>query len=312
MKYPKILENRCKCCNGEIIAKRKRDLENEFCGSKCVGKFFRTREKEFVNCEFCGKEFLKTCKTLNKFCSKDCSNKSRITIHLRNCEKCGKQFKLKNIADERRGKGRFCSLECGTSIFEYDETYFEKIENEEKAYWLGFIYADGYCGDKEFRIHLSIKDIKHLEKFKSNIKSTHPIHICKNEKITFNIGRKKIVNDLHNLGVIPRKTFLLNYPDISQELNRHFIRGFFDGDGCIYISKKGYKNFSIFTVAKKFKNKLIDIIKLETGIKLNDNNQGNGWVVGTSKKCNVEEIRQYLYDDANVFLERKRNKFFIK
>lgn len=48
---------------------------------------------------------------------------------------------------------------------------FENIDTEEKAYWLGFLYADGCVGSKESKVELSLaeKDLRHMEKFRSFI-----------------------------------------------------------------------------------------------------------------------------------------------
>ena len=47
-KYPYISETKCKNCSGEIIIKRSRDKNNIFCGSGCVGKYLKTKPKEYV------------------------------------------------------------------------------------------------------------------------------------------------------------------------------------------------------------------------------------------------------------------------
>lgn len=309
MKYPLILKRKCKTCDGEIIAKRSRDLNKEFCSPSCVGKFFKTKEKEYTNCLTCNKKFEKTCRTQNMYCSTTCYHRSQKITHLRSCKKCGKEFRLKNISYEKRGGGKFCSRECGAQFYSWDESYFEKINTEQKAYWLGFIYADGCVSEKEFRLHLSKKDIKHLKKFAKHLKSNHPIHYCQQNTISFNIGNKKIIKDLQDLGVIPRKTFIVQYPNLPKHLNRHFIRGVFDGDGCLYTRKDGIKTWSIYTASVKFKNELIDIIKKETGITVSAYKQYNGYHIKIFRQNDVQKIKNYMYENASIFLKRKKNEF---
>ena len=310
MKYPIVLKNKCKSCLGDIIAKRSRDLTKEFCGPGCVGIFFRTKEKEYIKCLTCSKEFEKTCKTKNMYCSTDCYHKSQIIIHLRNCERCNKEFKLKNIAYEKRGSGRFCSRECSAAVYSYNENYFNKIDTSQKAYWLGFIYADGCISDRrELILHLSNKDIKHLEIFKKHIKSNSPINNCQQNSISLTLRGKQIIRDLKNLGVIPRKTFIIKYPNIPEDLNRHFIRGVFDGDGCLYKKNEKVRNWSIYTASKKFKDSIINIIEKETGIKAYSYIQNNGYTIRINKKEDVKLIGNYIYSNANIYLKRKKEKF---
>lgn len=60
-------------------------------------------------------------------------------------------------------------------IYKINESYFEKINSQEKAYWLGFIYADGHVTEQSINISLQVKDINHLQKFLVSINSSHPI-----------------------------------------------------------------------------------------------------------------------------------------
>lgn len=229
---------------------------------------------------------------------------------MRNCERCNKEFQLVNIAYERRGGGRFCSQECGAKTYQWNESFFESIDTEQKAYWLGFIAADGCVDKKEFRLHLSERDIKHLNKFKSTIQSTHPIHRTANKSATFIIGNKKIVKDLTALGIVHRKTFTLEYPFIPQKLNRHFIRGVFDGDGCITnVKNRQSKRWSIYTASEKFKNQLVNIIKQEAGVAPKVYAQYKGHHIMVNTKAGIQALENYLYNGATTYLKRKREKF---
>jgi intein-encoded DNA endonuclease-like protein len=120
--------------------------------------------------------------------------------------------------------------------------YFSKIDTEEKAYWLGFIYADGYLAKNENRLALvvSIKDKEHLKKF-ADIFGKQLIEIKKLDKKSKKsyeqcgvfLYSERIYNDL--------KSFLNSeniFDMIPKELHRHFVRGFFDGDGSIFELKK--------------------------------------------------------------------------
>ena len=71
-------------------------------------------------------------------------------------------------------------------LYTLNENFFETIDTEDKAYWLGFIYADGYItksktGQHNLGIKLSIKDLAHLQKFALDIKTNKPIGIYKEQ-----------------------------------------------------------------------------------------------------------------------------------
>lgn len=137
---------------------------------------------------------------------------------------------------------------------------FDILDTEEKAYWLGFIWADGCITNvKEnklnyaFELGLSIKDIEHLRKFCkfADIPETK-IKVRKNNGLNkdreyylcrVQISSKHLWNTLNNYGCYPNKTTNEIFPSIKifskPELITHFIRGFFDGDGWVYLDNRG-------------------------------------------------------------------------
>ena len=127
--------------------------------------------------------------------------------------------------------------------YNVNDVYFNKIDTEEKAYWLGFLLADGCIHERDGQDRLSlvlgIKDKNHLEKFKKSLSFEGPI-IDYTKKSGLFIGlihsyiritSQLLVNDLAKVGCMPRKTLTLEFPIIYDELRHHFIRGYFDGDG---------------------------------------------------------------------------------
>lgn len=130
-----------------------------------------------------------------------------------------------------------------------NEDYFKEIDTEDKAYMLGFIYADGNIqkGKARLRITLKYDDIEILERFKLNLNYSGEIKVRElksNQRDTrgymiaeLSVMGKTFIKHLNNKGVYPNKTFTIEYPDIPQHLDKHFIRGFFDGDGAIFERK---------------------------------------------------------------------------
>jgi intein/homing endonuclease len=132
---------------------------------------------------------------------------------------------------------------------------FDVIDTEEKAYWLGFIYADGYIETESnrFGIGISIKDYGHLVKFNSfmkylgnNIKTKISKQKYKGElkekEICFwRVSDKHLKESLIKQGCFEKKSLILEFPKIPAKLVKHFIRGYFDGDGCVsYYQNKTY------------------------------------------------------------------------
>lgn len=188
-----------------------------------------------------------------------------------------------------------------------DENFFDKINSEEKAYWLGFIMADGsITGNKTLKIELSNKDYIHLEKFKSAINAEHAIktYIKNNKKYSYiAITNKKIKNDLAKYGIVPNKTHKTFIPKISNKLKHHFIRGYFDGDGwvSVYVGVAGSKLLikEIETIFKK-------MLFIEN-IKIYERNKTYQFQVYS--KENKKKILNYLYKDASIYLDRKYIKY---
>jgi intein/homing endonuclease len=138
-------------------------------------------------------------------------------------------------------------------VTKIDENVFDSIDTEEKAYWLGFIYADGCIGSSDNSLEISLKssDSEHLEKFNSFIKGpSNKVKIgnvkCGDkicERCRWAIHNFHIHEVLNSYGCVPAKSLILEFPNESifknKSLIRHFIRGYWDGDGCLsYCDKK--------------------------------------------------------------------------
>ena len=155
------------------------------------------------------------------------------------------------------GKNKIYFIKGGASMSAKNVlTNFEKIDTEEKAYWLGFLYADGCVGSKEDKIELGLaeKDLKHIEKFRDFMGINNKISYRKDTKsyrISFRSQKCKL--DLINKGCVPKKSLILTFPNEEQvpsNLLRHFIRGYFDGDGwfsntsnCFQVGLIGTESF---------------------------------------------------------------------
>ncbi|MDQ2998799.1 MAG: hypothetical protein M3R61_17345 [Chloroflexota bacterium] len=119
--------------------------------------------------------------------------------------------------------------------------YFKIIDTDEKAYWLGFLAADGaiYGNDRQYSVTLDLQqdDLHWLERFRDTIApdatiTTHGIRSC-----SVSIGSKEMYQDLIALGVGPRKSNTLAWPRVPESFAIPFLLGYFDGDGS-FIRRK--------------------------------------------------------------------------
>ncbi len=205
-----------------------------------------------------------------------------------------------------------------------NEDYFSVIDTEEKAYFLGFMYADGaiLIDNGTIRLGLQEPDVKILKTFQKLLESNRPLRYIPKRKEThqnsyiLEISSKKMINDLQRQGCFVRKTFILEFPTENQVPNHlinHFIRGYFDGDGCISITDK-VKKFCIISTRNfllKLQDRLITNCSLNR-TKISQANKGDNIIICSlvyNGRGSVYKLGKYLYKDATIFLERKKDKF---
>jgi len=216
--------------------------------------------------------------------------------------------------------------------YEIDESLFEKIDCEWKSYFLGFMYADGNMQKYEVVLQLSEKDKEILDVFNKIIfDSKRPLgyhkgrygmafgrRIYTKPSYRFRIINKKIAQDLRLFGLKPRKSLTLEMPNQEQvpgELMRHFIRGYFDGDGSVTIKPRNNRThlrhaFSINS-SRMFCAQLKDFFLQTQDIKCyisRDRRKKIDKLVTTSKE-QMLKLYNYFYSNATIFLKRKKNIF---
>ena len=207
--------------------------------------------------------------------------------------------------------------------YSIDESIFETINTEEKAYWLGFIAADGYVSGWNLAIRLCEKDIEHLEKFKTFMRSTHPVNKyiakIKNKEYpscSIFIYSKKIISNLAKLNIVENKTRGFDVPQIPDELLKHFWRGFFDGDGSISSStdsKRG-RNVAKFNISITGNRLVIECFEkyvkslLSTNSDSKNVNGTENYYFRISGNNSVKIILSEIYNNPKVYLNRKYKK----
>ena len=203
------------------------------------------------------------------------------------------------------------------------EDVFEKVDDEDSAYWLGFLYADGYISNdgNTLEIGLSSKDRDHLEKFKLFIQTDSPIKdrdILLNGKLfpssRVQICSRKLVSDLSVLGCMNKKSLILEFPtteQVPEHLVQHFMRGYFDGDGCYHLSKTDkQRQFSIIGT-ESFVERYEEILFALGVNRTKISRCGQAYQSRHGGNNQVNKITSFLYDNASIYLERKYNSIFL-
>lgn len=195
-----------------------------------------------------------------------------------------------------------------------DKDYFKIIDNEDKAYILGLLYADGYNQVKRSQIRLTLhkKDKDILDKINKCLNHSKPLLLLKENYLDLTINSKDISLDLEKLGCVQNKTFKIVFPFqcISEDLTRHFIRGYFDGDGCICFSGK-YNDIQLnLTGNPLFIEQIQDILVNVLGItKTKLSKRKNSVMMFYHGKNICRIILDYLYKDNKIAINRKNNLY---
>lgn len=227
------------------------------------------------------------------------------------CSKCNQLMKIttKIRSKLKHNQSRFICIDCyKSSLHTGDFGFFHNIDTEHKAYWLGYIMADG-CIYKN-RLAITSKDVDHLKNFKFDLNTTNDIKIYKQRYGYYGLIRissLEIVNDLSQYGIIPNKTKILVYPNnIPYELENHFLRGYYDGDGSISFNGKR-KSLEVSVVGtKNFIESLANILSIRLCLKSNNyyNHSNDLWCFRRSQ-LQGKKIGDYLYKGSTIRLERK-------
>ena len=199
-----------------------------------------------------------------------------------------------------------------------NEHIFDVIDTEAKAYWLGFLYADGCLARTNITLTLSIKDKDQVERFRDFMESDTPITLKDytdrykrlHPRATVTVSGIHLSERLKQLGVIVWRTVPIQeiWRQIPPELLHHWVRGFFDGDGC--AEKKPHIHFSL---TREVGESLIELFAKEAGtnsdLKLVRNTRSN--VVCNLKYKgynNTMKIINYMYKEAKTWMPRKKTR----
>jgi intein/homing endonuclease len=194
----------------------------------------------------------------------------------------------------------------------------DNINTEEKAYWLGFFYADAYNKEKtgQIIIELQERDKDHLYKCAKFFgKPREPFKQLKNKgkyiAYRLELNGRILSNSLKNRGCHGTKSFSITFPDwLRKKLIPHFIRGYFDGDGCLYIHQN---QMMVEIVSTKEMNKTIRSIlqkyRINSQLRTRKKYSGNTTILEFGGSRQVKRFCDWIYKEATIYLDRKHDLF---
>lgn len=226
--------------------------------------------------------------------------------------------------------------------YKVNHEYFKNIDTEYKAYILGLIYADGCIsqptGNRQlnFRIGIQEEDSYILKELSKNaaggqlntVKTPSSIKKGYKPQVCVNISSNLLCKDLINRGCNIKKSSVgMDFPKLQSELINHFIRGFLDGDGSIIIKKLNYKykrktlthresshvqqyklKIAFCSTDKLFLDTIVKHLPVKKTYIASRLRKQLVYILWIENSEDVQNCINYLYNDANYFFQRKRDK----
>lgn len=223
-----------------------------------------------------------------------------------------------------KAAGLIRSNKINSRKYSVDDQYFQSINTERKAYWLGFIYADGYItkcrNQKLVGISLKSSDKLQLEALRNDLQATYPIKEYTTESFGVEVQYVRLLmtseqmyDSLLKKGVLERKSLILQFPlDLPCELVHHFIRGYFDGDGSFARRKENKDDYAFKVLGtQEFLQELSTKVGFpnRTLRKRWKHSDKNNWVLEIDGKRQVLTIGDYMYQGATMFMSRKYDRY---
>lgn len=208
--------------------------------------------------------------------------------------------------------------------YKVNDHYFDEINTEHKAYWLGFLMADGcvvrtdsHKTYNRLEVNLKSSDYMHLKKLNNSLNANYPIKIFNKTNKTldfdYSIARLRItssilVSDLIKNNITPNKTGKEIIPNtVPKKLIKHFIRGFLDGDGTITVNKTSGFCSSSITIIEEINNFIYKELNMKCNILKSNDNVPIYTISYSSKKSKI--LLDYLYKDSKIYLDRKYKRY---
>ena len=211
-------------------------------------------------------------------------------------------------------------------IYHFNEHYFDSIDTQEKAYYMGMLWADGHnCVERgSIIIELQEQDIDLLQRLNVLAENERPVRKQnlhdKNPKwqnqYRLVLQSKYTSKVLESYGMFQNKSLILTFPSwLDESLYASFVRGYFDGDGCITLQNSNHNRSAMINMVgtKMFLEKVADIIQstldVEVGIERDMRAREPICTLRCSRRRDVIKILNWLYDGATIYMQRKYDKY---
>ena len=240
---------------------------------------------------------------------------------------------------ERQIRG-WVNNHCARKNRTFDEAYFDTIDTSAKAYYLGYIYADGWVSvgrrsansladaslrlKYEFGMQLQRRDRYILETLNRELGGKHIIKDIQScclipgnkapsytESSVLRVYSKRFVQALRALNIDSNKTYSSRHPVVTKELFSHFLRGYFDGDGCVYANHRGMAQVHFTAYGPSFLRylqlRLRDLYGIQSS--LYEENESKFRLI-VFRYEDVRKLFDILYSDhCEYMLHRKYDKY---
>lgn len=191
--------------------------------------------------------------------------------------------------------------------YKVNHDYFATIDCEEKAYWLGFLAADGSIDEARnlVQLELAAVDMAHVEAFVRAVEASGPVaYSRKRQSYKARVRSPRMVGDLAKCGVVPRKSLTLAPWKGPSRLMRHYLRGLFDGDGSICHTAQG-RWYVAMVGSRAAVCAFAEYVAKETGVKSRVTAHRRIWRVDYRGLASAQAVAALLYNDASTYLLRK-------
>lgn len=207
--------------------------------------------------------------------------------------------------------------------FNLNENYFNKINTEDKAYFLGFLYADGNLRNNRSTMSISLQEedsyilntFKDFLEYEGSIKYIPPPKKFPHRKSQrcLRVSNERLCDNLKILGCVPKKSLILKFPtedQVPSHLIRHFIRGYFDGDGCVNHNRPIQITIcSSFIFCEVLKTIIVNDLKINCNTHKVKGAKDSFGILKICGRFQVLSFLDWIYKDATLFLTRKHKRY---